>query len=97
MSEEYCVLNRLPNDGQKCWAFGHKTFCCKEDMEEEPAWHEVTFKFVLSEYKIKENFPNDIEESVLQFCNFVERWIVDGDEPHEHVIGVIPIIFFRNI
>src|SRR5271157_973092 len=89
MEQEYSVLTCLPADGERCLAYGHKTFCCKEDMEENADWHDVNFKFVLSSYKIKTYFPEDIEESILEFCEFVEMWYVNDDEkPKNHLIGV---------
>ena len=39
MTQEYSILQGLPQDGEKCMAWGHKTSCCKEDMDEEPQWH----------------------------------------------------------
>jgi hypothetical protein len=70
-------------------AWGHKTSCCKEDMDEEPQWHDVTFRFVFSSCKLKKEIPEDIEESILEFCHYVEQWkINDDEEPKEHLIGV---------
>lgn len=89
MEKEYSVTQWIPKDGEKCLAFGHKTFCCSEDMDENPEWHNVTFSFVLSEYKLKKEIPKDPEESILEFCKFVESWKVnDGEEPENHLIGV---------
>lgn len=89
MSKEYSVLQRLPDNGKKCMAYGHKTFCCKEDMDEKPDWHNVTFKFIFSKMKLKKEFPEDIEDSILEFCHYVENWGVnDGEEPENHLIGV---------
>lgn len=85
---EFSVLEMLPDDGEVCVCFGHKTFCCKDDMDEMPAWHDVTFRFELSSYKLKEKIPQDPEDSILEFCNFVESWEI-GPEFHDgHVIGV---------
>lgn len=90
MIDEYSILKILPDDGEKCLAFGHKTFCCIEDMDEKPDWHEVVFKFVVSSYKIKERLPEDIEDSVLESCKFREIWMVNHDDDlQEHLIGVI--------
>lgn len=86
--KEYSVLQRLPDDREKCLCFGHKTFCCKEDMEKEPEWHRVVFRFLVSSYCLKKEFPKDIEESILERCEVVEEWECVGDEPKEHVIGV---------
>lgn len=85
---EHSVLQRLPDDRQRVMCFGHKTFCCKEDMEDEPAWHEVIFRFVLSSYSLKKEMPQDIEESVLQEISIVETWDLDEGDFDGHVIGV---------
>jgi len=85
---EYSVLQSLPDHGVKCLCFGHKTYCCKDDMDKEPDWHEVTFSFGVSRYKLKENIPEDPEESILEFCHIVELWNI-GPEFHDgKVIGV---------
>lgn len=82
------TLKRLPDHEQKCLCFGHKTFCCKEDMDDEPNWHEVTFKFHIASYKLKHEFPEDLEASILEKCSIYELWEI-GEDPHEgHVIGV---------
>lgn len=87
--KEYSVLQCLPDSGEKCLAYGHKTFCCKEDMEENPNWHEVIFEFILDRYKLKKEMPKDIEDSVLEYCHFTEFWKVnDGAETENHLIGV---------
>jgi len=87
--EEYSVLQWLPSHGQRCLAYGYKTFCCKEDMKDNPEWHDVTFEFVLSKYKLKKELPQDIEDSVMEYCHFTENWIVnDNEEPSNHLIGV---------
>lgn len=92
MKEEriYQVTQTLPNDGERVMCFGHKTYCCSEDMEEEPDWHEVTFKFVVSEYKLKKEVPKDPEETILEYINSVETWdvIAFDEDDHWHVIGV---------
>ncbi len=86
---EYSVTQCLPNDGQRCLAFGYKTFCCSEDKEDDSDWHDVTFEFVLSSYKLKKEIPKDLEESILEFCHYVENWHVnDDEEPSNHLIGV---------
>lgn len=88
---EYSVLQRLPDNGQKVQCYGHSTYCCVEDMEELPDWHDVTFQFVFSSYKLKDRIPNDPEETILEFINHVEYWRI-GDKVEygleDHVIGV---------
>lgn len=89
--KEYSVLQKLPNNGQKVQCFGHSTYCCFEDMDEEADWHDVTFEFVLLSYKLKDRIPDDPEESVLELIDHAEYWRI-GDEVEygveEHVIGV---------
>ena len=42
-----------------------------------------------SSSKLKKEIPEDIEESILEFCHYVEQWkINDDEEPKEHLIGV---------
>lgn len=84
----YSVLKFLPYNGQKCLCFGHMTYCCKEDMDKEPEWHEVTFNFNISTYKLKENFPEDIEDSVLDYYDVHESWDIGSEFCDGHVIGV---------
>jgi hypothetical protein len=90
MSEEreYSVLEWLPNDRERVMCFGHKTYCCIEDMEDEPAWHEVIFRFVMSSYRLKKQMPEDLEESVMQDIRVVESWDMDEGDFDGHVIGV---------
>lgn len=85
MNEEHSVLKRLPDNGEKCFCFGHKTYCCVEDMEEMPDWHEVIFKIVISECKIKSKIPEDPEESIFEYAKIKEIWDISDCE---HVIGV---------
>lgn len=85
---EYSVLQRLPDDRQRVKCFGHKTFCCKEDMDDEPAWHEVVFQFDISSYRLKKEMPEDVEESVIQEISVVESWDLDEGDFDGHVIGV---------
>jgi hypothetical protein len=85
---EYSVLTCLPDDGIKCLCFGHKTYCCKDDMEQEPGWHEVTFKFEVSEYKIKKEIPLDPEETILEYCKIVETWEIGPGFQDGQVFGV---------
>ena len=87
MEHEYSVLLRLPNDGQKVLCYGHKTYCCKEDMDEEAEWYEVIFKFVVSGYRMKKSLPEDPEESILDFCRCVEDW-KPINHKGETIIGV---------
>lgn len=79
---------RLPDDGQRVLCFGHKTFCCKEDMDEDPDWHEVVFRFRVSNYRIRNPLPSDPEDSILSTYEVVEEWDADSDEGAAHVIGV---------
>lgn len=68
--------------------FGHHTLCCSIDMDKEPAWHEVTFKFQPSSYKIKQTFPKDLEDSILEYCNATEHWNCGEEFEDGFVIGV---------
>jgi|SRR5580693_1879840 hypothetical protein len=90
MSEEreYSVLEWLPDDRQRVMCFGYKTFCCKEDMEDEPAWYEVIFRFIVSSYRLKKEMPEDVEESVMEEIKVVECWDLDERAFDGHVIGV---------
>lgn len=91
MSEErvYSVTECLPDDGTRCLCFGHETFCCQLDMEKEPQWHEVTFRFDFSEYKLKKTVPEDPEESILEYYHARESWnLGEPDEMPSRVIGV---------
>ena len=71
----YRVAERLPAPGQRCICFGYHTYCCSEDMDEEPGWYEVVFTLVVSEYKLKDEVTK-------------EMWICVGSDEHGHVIGV---------
>lgn len=88
--KEYSVTERLPNNGQRVLCFGNKTFCCEEDMEKEKDWHEVTFKFNISSYRLKKEIPESPEETILDCYEVYEGWIVQEEEygAEEHVIGV---------
>ena len=90
MTEWISVTDKLPNNGQKCLCFGHKTYCCKEDMEDKPTWHEVIFKFHISSYMLKSNIPKDPEETILSGINIYEIWECADNEIDEpgHIIGV---------
>ena len=83
--QEWSTLKVLPDHGEKCLCFGHKTYCCKEDMEKDAAWHEVIFKFKISLYKLKDKFPDDVEESILEAYKIYEKWQIDDES---FVIGV---------
>lgn len=83
---EHSVLKWLPYNDQIVMCYGHKTYCCSEDMDEQAEWHKVKFHFSLQDYKIKDSIPEDPEESLLEYSTTVENWdLVDADE---HVIGV---------
>lgn len=41
-----------PNENERVLCFGNKTYCCEEDMEDEPKWHLVKFKVSISSFKI---------------------------------------------
>ena len=84
-NREYSVLERLPSNGEKVLCFGHKTYCCIEDMEEKPDWHEVTFELCVSMYKLKKDLPADLEDSVIEKADLKDLWHCDEQE---HVIGV---------
>lgn len=90
MSQEYiCSVNKiLPNNGEQCFCYGYKTYCCKEDMDTEPDWHEVIFKFVICEYKLKNEIPKDPEESILENIIVTEYWELVSNVEQGHVIGV---------
>jgi hypothetical protein len=82
----YKVTQTLPMNPQKCMAYGYATYCCAEDMDEKPDWHEVTFKIVIRSYKLKNYIPEDIEESILESYRISESWCVDSNGMH--LIGV---------
>ena len=88
--KEYLVTQCLPDENQEVLCFGHYTDCCKEDMDKEPSWHRVIFKFEISEYKLKEKLPIDPEESLLEYYRVVENWekCPSGTSEDGHVIGV---------
>lgn len=85
----YGVLEKLPSNGQKCLCFGYKTYCCKEDMETERAWHEVTFRLEVSSYKLKSQIPLDVEESILEKHTVGEIWDMGPEFMDGHVLGVV--------
>lgn len=86
----YKSIQILPDNGSKVLCFGHKTYCCKEDMDENPDWHKATFNFKITSYKLKPEFPEDIEESVLEYAEVSESWDIEEVDygANEHVIGV---------
>ena len=87
-NKEWCVTKCLPDDGEKVLCFGHETYCCSEDMEDQPEWHEVTFRFMISMYKLKSQIPADPEETILEKYEIREVWEMGCDPGDGHVIGV---------
>jgi hypothetical protein len=86
--EEYNVTQWLPDHGKRVLCLGHHTHCCKEDMDEEADWHEVTFTFEISSYKLKKEVPQDPEESILEYYKMFEHWRCGEDFCDGFVIGV---------
>lgn len=84
---EYIVTQILPDNREKVMCFGHETFCCKEDMEKEAAWHEVTFEMVISSYGLKKEIPLCPEESILRCYTVTENWNIDYDEQDQDQMG----------
>lgn len=89
----YNITESLPDNGEKCFCFGHKTFCCVDDMDQEPDWHEVVFSFCINSYTLKKQIPEDPEDSILESYTISEDWEILGQEDvsyggREHVIGV---------
>lgn len=84
--KEHSVLKRLPYNGERVMCYGHKTYCCQEDMEDEADWYEVIFELIMCSYKFKEEMPEDPEESVLARYKVSEFWGMDSEPMH--VIGV---------
>lgn len=85
---EISVLQRLPNQLQKVLCFGHLTVCCEQDMEKERDWHEVTFKFLVSSYRVKDNIPSNPMESLLCAYSVIEQWQVGEGYLDGFVVGV---------
>jgi hypothetical protein len=85
---EYSVTQILPCHGQKVKCWGHKTFCCKEDMDEEADWHEVTFQLEVCCYEVKQQIPLDPEETILANYQVHEYWEIEADHTEGQVIGV---------
>ncbi len=79
MSKVYSVLDRLPDDEQIVRAYGHKTFCCAIDMDDEPKWHMAHFKLCVNAYRLKNRLPDDPEASILEDCEVMELWLVEDD------------------
>lgn len=88
MSKEYSVTEALPNNGEKVLCFGHHTYCCEEDMDEKPDWHEATFELKVHEYKLKNTVPLDPEESILEYYKASESWDCGPEFMDGRVIGV---------
>ena len=88
--EEYDVVKRLPNDKQKVLCFGHRTYCCKEDMEKAAAWHVAIFSVIISSFKIRQRPETDIEASLICDAKLLDKWEIEGEdeELRERVIGV---------
>lgn len=81
------VTQRLPENEQIVMCFGHRTCCCAEDMCEIPDWHKVKFRFHIS-FRLKNNIPIDLEESILDHTEVYEIWHLITDDIKEHIIGV---------
>ena len=88
INKEWCITKVLPGDGKKVLCFGHKTYCCSEDMDDQPNWHEVIFKFQISSYGLKKEIPKDPEETILRCYEINEVWKIETDDQPQHVIGV---------
>lgn len=85
---EYLVTHRLPSNDEEVLCYGYKTYCCKEDMDETPDWHEVTFRFKVGSYKLKKEVPEDVEESILECYEVHEAWDCGDYSIDGRVIGV---------
>jgi hypothetical protein len=70
--EVFSITEMLPDNGERVLCFGHLTFCCKEDMEEIPEWHEVTFscKFDTSTIKWEVGDYDDMRPRII----YVTQW-----------------------
>jgi len=88
IDKEWSVLTVLPNNGDRCLCYGYKTFCCEQDMDDEREWHEVTFSFHMACYKLKQEIPQDPEESVLESYDAIESWDIGEEFSDGRVIGV---------
>ena len=88
MTQEYSVTQCLPDNNQKVLCFGHHTHCCKEDMDENPDWHEVTFELDFYFYKLKKEIPTDPDESIIESSRIIESWTCGPEFTDGKVIGV---------
>jgi hypothetical protein len=86
--EEVSVLKSLPNPGERVLAYGHHTYCCELDMDDEPDWHEVFFRFNIVFYRIKKAIPEDKGESILQEYELKEAWHTGTYHYDGHLRGV---------
>ena len=94
--KEYSVLQRLPDDGQVVMCFGHKIYCCKEDMDEDAQWHEVKFTMHVWDRKLKKIMPIDPEASVLESYTVKEHWEM-VDEANEHPFHILGVTKWKGI
>jgi hypothetical protein len=87
---EYDITRFLPQDGAKVQCYGHATYCCEEDMEADPAWHDVIFNIVISSYTLKKELPKTSEDSIIENAKLQVVWnlIDEKDEFYTHVIKV---------
>lgn len=85
--KEYCVTMRLPQHDHEVMAWGHKTYCCSEDMDAEPSWHKVKFSIEIASYRTKSEIPAHPEESLLQDAKLYDSWECI-DDPDYHLIGI---------
>ena len=83
---ETLVTQKLPRNGGIVECFGHKTFCCVIDMDDEPGWHKVKFTMEVSSYELKQEIPEDLEETILDSYKVWECWEVFEDIGH--IVGV---------
>lgn len=88
MNSEISVTDRLPDNGRRVLCFGHMTYCCELDMVQNPEWHEVTFNFDISSYRLKKTVPDDPEESILQEYKMKENWKCGSESIDGHVLKV---------
>ncbi len=85
---EYSVTERLPDNGSRVLCFGHLTYCCTIDMDEEPDWHEVTFRLDVTYYELKKSVPQNPEESILESFEVLETWFIGEESLDGHILGV---------
>lgn len=86
--KEYSITKSLPCHGQRVLCFGHKTHCCEEDMDSDPDWHKVIFKFEVSSYKLKNEISKDWNESIFEDYEVIDTWECGEDCYDGHIIGV---------